>query len=205
MRERGAFRIAPRGAWTRTVIPNEGPEIGAAEGDQGAGHYEEFLRLFARDRERIFTYIYSLLQHHADAEDVFQRCSLLLWRKFARFDREGSFLSWACGVALYEVRNFARVAGRDRMRLDPDLIGQLAERRLESLEQDEDRLDALRRCLERLKGPERELIQRVYCGDCSVAELADVTGRATQTVYNQLSQIRRKLFNCVQRALTAQG
>jgi RNA polymerase sigma-70 factor len=205
MRGRGTFRTAPQGAWSRTMEPNEGSETRAADGDSGPDHYEEFLRLFARDRERIFSYIYSLLQHHADSEDVFQRCSLLLWRKFARFDREGSFLSWACGVALYEVRNFLRVAGRDRMQLDVDLISQLAERRLESLEQDEDRLAALRRCLERLKGPERELIQRVYCGECSVAELADMTGRATQTLYNQLSQTRRKLFNCVQRALAAQG
>ena len=110
---------------SRTMEPNEGSETGAAEGDSGPDHYEEFLKLFARDRERIFSYIYSLLQHHADSEDVFQRCSLLLWRKFSRFDREGSFLSWACGVALYEVRNFLRVAGRDRMQLDVDLISQL--------------------------------------------------------------------------------
>ena len=205
MRGRGAFRVAPQVAWFQVVKPNDGIESRTAGDDPSPDRYEEFLKLFARDHERVFTYIYSLLPHHADAEDVFQQCSLLLWRKFAQFDRGGSFLAWACGIALYEVRNFLRVAGRHRMQLDIDLVSQLAERRLESFERDEDRLAALRRCLEKLNGPERDLIQLVYCGDSSVKELAEMTGRATQTLYNQLSQVRRKLFNCVQQTLARQG
>jgi RNA polymerase sigma-70 factor (ECF subfamily) len=186
--------------------PNLGIDSGTTGGDPGAGgRYEEFLRLFTRDHERVFRYIYSLLPHHADAEDVFQQCSLLLWRKFAEFDRTGSFLAWACGIAFYEVRNFMRVAGRKRMQLDIDLLSQLAERRLDSFQRDEDRVAALRRCLEKLSGTERELVQLVYCGDSSVKELAERTGRATQTLYNQLSQVRRKLFHCVQCTLAQQG
>src|SRR3954454_7044960 len=155
---------------------DETPDIGGSDDPGRSDRYEEFLKLFARDHERVFTYIFSLLPHHADAEDVFQQCSLLLWRKFAQFDRAGSFLAWACGIALYEVRNFLRVAGRHRMQLDIDLVSQLAERRLESFERNEDRLVALRRCLEKLNGPERELIQLVYCGDAAVEGLAEMSG-----------------------------
>jgi RNA polymerase sigma-70 factor (ECF subfamily) len=173
-------------------------------GDPDADRYEEFLELFARHHERLFSYIYSLVPHHADAEDIFQQCSVILWRKFSQFAREGSFLSWACGIALYEIRNFWRAAGRDRMQYDADLISELAERRLESIDRNEDRRAALQRCLGRLKGPQRELILFAYSSDCSVKELADRTGRASQTLYNQLSQIRRKLFDCVQRTLSTQ-
>lgn len=201
------YRPAHRDAPSALAGPLEGAAGGRSsrtDEDPDADLYEEFLTLFARDRERVFAYIFSLLPHHADAEDVFQRCSLLLWRKFGQFDRGGRFLSWACGVALYEVRNFLRTVGRDRLRLDADLLAQVAERRLESLERDEDRLDALRRCVERLRGPERELVQLVYGGDRSIKDLAETTGRATQSVYNQLSQIRRRLFDCVQRTLAVQ-
>jgi hypothetical protein len=45
----------------------------------------------------------------------------------------------------------------------------------------------------------------VYYGDRSVKELAETTGRAPQTLYNQLSQIRRWLFDCMQRRLAAEG
>jgi RNA polymerase sigma-70 factor (ECF subfamily) len=177
----------------------------ASDGGAPADRYEEFLNLFARDRERIYAYIYSLLPHHADAEDVFQRCSILLWRKIDQFDRGGSFLAWACGIAFYEVCNFLRVAHHDRLQFDVDLVSQLAERRLETVGRDEDCMAALRRCLEKLKDGERELIQYVYYGNRPVKELAETTGRAPQTLYNRLSQIRRRLFDCMQQALTAEG
>lgn len=186
-------------------MPNETIDPGASSGDEDPDRYEEFLKLFARDRDRVYSYIYSLLPHHADAEDIFQRCSILLWRKFTLYDRGRSFLSWACGFAYHEVCNFLRVAGRDRLRFDPDLIGQLAECRMESLEQDEDRLVALRLCLEKLDAPEQELIRHAYGGDRPIKELAEGTGLAVQTLYNQLSRIRHKLFHCVQRALAQQG
>jgi RNA polymerase sigma-70 factor (ECF subfamily) len=187
------------------VKPDDTGSHGAPGGADHADRYEEFLNLFARDRERIYAHIYSLLPHHADAEDVFQCCSILLWRKFDQFDRRGSFLAWACGVAFYEVCNFLRVADRGRLQFDVDLISQLAERRLETIGRDEDRVAALRRCLERLEVGERELIRCVYYGDRSVKELAEATGRAPQTLYNQLSRIRRRLFDCMQRALAAEG
>jgi RNA polymerase sigma-70 factor (ECF subfamily) len=180
-----------------------GPD--AVSGGPHADRYEEFLELFARDRERIYAYIFSLLPHHADAEDVFQRCSILLWRKIEQFDRSGDFLAWACGVAFYEVCNFLRVAHRDRLQFDIELVGQLAERRRETLGRDEERQVALRRCLERLQAGDRELIDQVYYGDHSVKELAETTGRAPQTLYNHLSQIRRRLFHCMQRSLAADG
>ena len=192
-------------SWSLMVEPHDTPTPGAEEDPGRPDRYEEFLGLFASDRERIFAYIYSLLPHHADAEDVFQRCSLLLWRKIGHYDGRGSFLSWACGVAFYEVCNFLRVAGRNRLRFDLDLIGQLPERRLETILRDEDRLAALEHCLENLKVAERELIEHVYVGDHSVKELAESTGCASQTLYNKLSQIRRKLFDCVQHTLATQG
>ena len=200
MRRRDAERIDPGTAAGQT---DRGDEARGASADR----YEEFLRLFTVDRGRIFSYVFSLLPHHADAEDVFQRCSLLLWRKFDEFDREGSFLAWARGISYYEVCNFLRVAGRDRLRLrlDLDLVARLAEQRRETLEADEARLEALRGCLGKLKGPERDLVQQAYGDEGSIKGWAEATGRATQTLYNQLGQIRRKLFHCMRHSLAAQG
>lgn len=167
------------------------------------GRYEEFLRHYSRDRDRIFAYIFSLLPHHADAEDVFQKCSIVIWRKFAQFDAEGSFLRWACGIASHEINNFLRVSGRNRLHFDVELVARLAERKLSALEHDEDKVALLRKCLEKLDSPERELIEVVYAKESSIEELARNTDRAVQTLYNRLSQIRRRLFFCVQRSLGA--
>ena len=167
--------------------------------------YESFLRHFSQDRDRIFLYIHSLLPHRADAEDVFQRCSLLLWRKFDQFDATREFLPWACGVAFYEVRNFIRVAARDRLQFEDGLIQQLADRRLETLRESDRRLDHLRGCLNELKPADHDLIRAVYVQDRPLPEVAESTGRALQTLYNRLSLLRRGLLECVQRKLAAEG
>ncbi|HWL09105.1 MAG TPA: sigma-70 family RNA polymerase sigma factor [Planctomicrobium sp.] len=173
--------------------------------DAKADQYEEFLGLFSRDRARLCAYIYSLVPHHADAEDVLQRCSLLLWRKFAEFDRERSFLSWACGIAFYEVRNFLRANQRDRLQFDTDLMAQLAERRVENLEHHDAQLAALRGCVAELRSLERDLVRAAYEGNQALKEFAASTGRASQTLYNRLGRIRRGLMECVERKLAENG
>lgn len=167
--------------------------------------YEDFLRVFARDREQLFAYVFSLLPHRADAEDVFQRCSLLLWRKFAEFDRDREFLPWACGVAFYEVRNFLRSVERDRLQFSAELIDQLAESRLESLGRAGDRLSALRDCLEQLQVADRELISVFYGSSERLNAFAQASGQALQTLYNRLSRIRQALLRCVDRRLALEG
>ncbi len=173
--------------------------------DSEPQRYEAFLRFFSRDHDRVLAYIQSLLPHRADAEDVFQRCSVLLWRKFDDFDQEREFLPWACGVAFYEVRNFRRVAMRDRLQFDEKLMDQLAERRHGTLRQIDDKLDALRECMNGLKTEDRELLHAAYHDGSTISEVAESTGRALQTLYNRLSILRSGLLKCVQRKLETPG
>lgn len=167
--------------------------------------YEEFLAHFARDRDRLYGYIYSMVPHAADAEDVFQRCSMLLWSKFDQFEPERSFLAWARGVAFYEVRNFLRTARRDRLQFADELVAQIAQRHVETAPQHDDRLTALRGCLEQLPPGPRKLISHLYSKRGTVQDLAEASGRAVQTLYNQLSQTRRKLLDCVEQKLAEGG
>ena len=158
---------------------------------------EEFLGRFAAHHERLFAYIFSLLPHRADAEDVFQRTSIVLWRKAAQWDRMSDFLAWACGVAFYEVRNFVRVASRDRLRFGEAALDALARDRAESVRRRDERVAALQECLRNLDASERELVQRAYGDEESIRDLARRDGKAAQTLYNRLNQIRRRLFECV--------
>ncbi|WP_437192215.1 sigma-70 family RNA polymerase sigma factor [Planctomicrobium sp. SH527] len=166
--------------------------------------YEEFLRHFSRDRERIFRYIYSLLSNYSDAEDVFQKCSLLLWHKFSEYDRDRSFLPWACGVALNEVRNFLRLSERKRMRFDSALLAQISDERLEVMESQEstaEGLAVLKDCVDSLPRRDRELVRIAYGGDLTVKDFAESLGQPLQTLYNRLGKVRRILLDCVRRKL----
>jgi len=167
--------------------------------------YEQFLQLFASHRDRLFAYVYSLLPHHADAEDVFQRCSVLLWRKFDQFEPDGSFLAWGCGVAFYEVKNFLRSANRNRLQFDVDLVSQLAEQRLANEPETSSRMEALTGCVQSLKASDRELIHHAYHDDEGLKVFAVASGKAIQTLYNRLSILRRQLMDCVHRKLHLEG
>ncbi|MCO8122394.1 sigma-70 family RNA polymerase sigma factor [Stieleria sp. TO1_6] len=164
--------------------------------------YELFLQLFNQNRSRLFAYIRSLLPNNADAEDVFQRCSVLLWRKIHQFDQQRDFFPWACGVAYYEVQNFLRVSGRSRLQFDDALINQLSERRLETADDLGTRLDALRLCVQQLPGHDRSMVEAAYHEGETLVDYAKRSGRSLRTLYNRMSLIRRQLSSCVERKLS---
>src|SRR5690349_3308762 len=88
-----------------------------------------FVQLFAKEHQRIYNYIFALLPNRADAEDVFQQTSLILWEKFSAYDRGQPFFPWACGVAFFTVKNFLRVASRSRLRFNDELLQVMADER----------------------------------------------------------------------------
>lgn len=166
---------------------------------------EAFLREFSLHHDRLFAYLFSLLPHRPDAEDVFQRTSLILWQKFDQWEPGSDFLAWACGVAFYEVRNFIRVASRDRLRFDDALLDTLATERAASLRRRDERVAALERCLAKLDRAERELLQKAYGDEESIRELARRDGQAAQTLYNRLNLIRKRLLQCTDLRVGLEG
>src|SRR3954447_2331283 len=81
----------------------------------------EFAALLRREQTRLYGYIHSLVRDLNDADDLFQQTTLILWKKFAEFDPARSFFSWACGIARFEVANFLRSRGRQRLYFSDDL------------------------------------------------------------------------------------
>ena len=166
--------------------------------------YEYFLGAFARDRDRLFRYIFSLLPNHSDAEDVFQRCSLVMWRKFSEFDKERNFLSWACGIAFNEVRHYLRTSGQQKLKFDSDLLLQISDTRISNLDGSKSLLPHLAGCIKQLPSRDQELVRVAYGEKNTLKEFAQTTNLAVQTLYNKLSRIRRQLLDCVRRKLAVE-
>lgn len=150
----------------------------------------------------LLRYVMSLVANRHDAEDVLQRASVVMWRRFATFEAGTDFIAWATTVAFYEVRNFQRVTGRYRLEFDDDLMQTLAAERAQHVRQWSPRMEALEVCVEKLDAANRALVEAVYSQGVEVAVLAGQQGRAPQTIYNKLNFIRRALAECVQRRMT---
>ncbi len=162
----------------------------------------EFAEYLRQHQTRLYGYIHSLVRDLNDADDLYQQTALVLWKKFAAFDRGRSFFAWACGVARFEVANFLRARGRERLYFSDDLNLLLVEAQAEIADDElEGRRDALVRCVEKLRERDRELLHECYGDHFDVHGAADRRGRSPQSVYNSLRRIRRALFACIARAL----
>lgn len=149
----------------------------------------------------LLRYVMSLVANRHDAEDVLQRASVVMWRRFHTFEPGSDFIAWATTVAFYEARNFQRLTGRSRLEFDDDLMQTLAEERTQQVRQWSSRMEALEACVEKLDPASRDLVDSIYAKGMEVAELAQQLSRAPQTLYNKLNFIRRALAECVQRQM----
>jgi RNA polymerase sigma-70 factor (ECF subfamily) len=168
--------------------------------------HQQFVERFVRFQDRIYAYVATLLPNRADAEEVFQQTSLILWKKWQQFDLSRNFVAWACGMAHHEVQNFLRKhKDRGRVYLSEDVLAEVAQMRLRLHDVLEARRDALRRCLDQLEPERRALLERCYAGTDSIKTIAEHLGQRPNVLYMTLKRLRRTLFDCINRALTAEG
>lgn len=156
-----------------------------------------FMALLMQHRHRLYAFIAKQLVNPADVEDVFQKSSIVLWKKMSEFGSDGSFFHWACGIAFNEVRNFLTVQRRSRLQFDLELIELLAQEAVEEESLSESRLDALRRCLKQLPDRQQSILRQCYNGTESITTVAEQLGRERTALYKQLARLREKLLDCI--------
>jgi RNA polymerase sigma-70 factor, ECF subfamily len=166
-----------------------------------AERQEEFVGLLNAAHGLLLRYVMSLVANRHDAEDVLQRASLVMWRRFSTFEAGTDFIAWATTVAFYEARNFQRVTGRSRVEFDDDLMRTLATERVEHVRHWSSRTEALEHCAQKLDAASRELVKAIYTDGVQATDLARRQGCAPKTISNKLTFIRRALAECVQRRM----
>src|SRR5262249_43469814 len=74
-----------------------------------------FLRLFLQNERRLYAYILTLLPNRADADDVLQEASLVMWDKFDDENPPADFTAWGCRIAYFKVLDFCKKRHRSRV------------------------------------------------------------------------------------------
>jgi len=177
----------------------------AGEGNMSQSNPDEFVALYTRFERKLYRYVASLLAHPQEAEDVLQETARVLWQKFDQYRRGEPFLTWACGIARYEVLNHCRRERTRRKYFRPAIIEMLADTRRDN----DQLLDAqsrwLKECVEKLAAGDRALIERRYADGQSLADLAAEVGRTPNATYKSMQRIRRTLLHCVDDGLKTEG
>jgi len=167
--------------------------------DSTAADVADFERHFSQCEADIQAFVFTLLPHWPDAEDIVQRTRIVLWQKFSQFRPDTSFRAWAVQVARFEVSNFRRTQRSDRLCFDDHLVDSLAEVRTSLTDELDRRRAALDRCLRKLRASDRQIIRHCYGPKSTTTkDAADRLHRPVNTLYKALNRIRRTLMECVQ-------
>ncbi|HYO25044.1 MAG TPA: sigma-70 family RNA polymerase sigma factor [Lacipirellulaceae bacterium] len=183
---------------------------GMPDGDSLAADQrrDAFARLFAKYDRWLFSYLVALLGNPAHAEEVFQEVCVVVWRLYDQFELGTDFVKWVSVIAHNQVRKFRRDAKRTGFQLSDETCERLAVDAVRRADLLDFRREALRTCLGKLPGSDRQLVQRCYSESDSpetFKAIAGEIGRPVNTVYKALNRIRRALHQCIDRTLSAEG
>ncbi len=165
---------------------------------------EHFVQQLTEHQNRLYGYVFSLLGDRNRAADVVQETNLVLWRKIDEFQPDKPFLSWAFAIARFQVLAHVRDQKRDRLLLDSELVATLSDEAQRQAGQVDAIREALRPCMQLLTPTNRELIERRYFRNMSMADTAASVERTVGSIKVALLRIRRQLAACVQKRLAAE-
>jgi RNA polymerase sigma-70 factor (ECF subfamily) len=168
---------------------------------------QQFLPLFVQNQRRLYAYILTLLPNRADADDVLQEVSLVMWDKFDEDHPPADFTAWGCRIAYFKVLDFSKKRQRSRVLFSQPMLERVAETAVEqaaALQLDE-RREALAECIAKLGPRDRDLLSRRFSDGATVQSTAAQVGRSADAVYKALARIRRALFDCVSHTLASEG
>ena len=152
----------------------------------------------------------SSLRDAVAVEDLVQETFLTAWRILDRYDRQLPFGPWVRGIATKLMLNHRRKLGRSRVHFcDQELLTRIDDG-VEAFQQQvgdtfDAKLDALRGCLGRLTGSQREAIRLHYEHGLHCKEIGEQLGIGFEAVKKHLQRGRASLHRCLQSKLPAGG
>ncbi|MEM7236141.1 MAG: sigma-70 family RNA polymerase sigma factor [Planctomycetota bacterium] len=158
---------------------------------------EEIAAALLTDQPSLTAYVATIVRDFHAAEDIFQEVCVKAVAASGTFTDTKHVLKWS--------RVTARNRSIDHLRKKRAQVG-LSEELLDVLEVEwpsvgdgsgHERLESLRRCMERLTTKNREILRLRYFSSLSGKEVAQRIGRKVETVYQSLARIHKRLALCV--------
>ena len=166
---------------------------------------ERFLRLWADAQPAVSSYIRATVRNSTAANDLIQETALVLYRRFMDYDGDRPFLSWALGVAKYQVLGFQRDEARSLIAFDTELFDKFTEVWAEHAPSASWQSAALDACIEKLSARPRQILRWRYYDDLKSEEIARKLGTNASAVRVSLQRLREQLRACVEKQLHSEG
>lgn len=169
---------------------------------------QTFVQLMVSHQAALRAFVLSMLPGSTEVDDVIQETNAELWKKRGDFRIGTNFKSWMFSVAKFKVLSSWRDQSRRKEWAVPEeTLNQLMER-VEAegvFGATEDKQEALRICLQKLRPADRGLILHRYLEGSSLGKLAETVGRSPESLKVSIHRIRTLLRDCVNRKLAGEG
>jgi RNA polymerase sigma-70 factor (ECF subfamily) len=168
------------------------------------------FEILVREHAAMLTaYLQSVIHDATTVDDLFQETMLTAWRTLDRYDRNQPFGPWLRGIAGKLILASRRQQAKLPMLCDEALLQHLEQRFLAVEARPGDTLDqkltALRQCIEALPPEYRDVVQMRYRQELSSATVADQLKISMETLKKRLQRARAKLLACLSGKLASIG
>ena len=155
--------------------------------------HERLVAMITEQQQQLYSYIASLVYRVQDAQDVLQETNMVLWRKGQRALAVNDFRSWSFRVAYMQVLAYRKRNLRDRLFFGTEVLAQLAQEAGEKSNRQEDVLDRLHQCLEKLPARHIQMLVMRYDKPGTVMSIAKIVGKTEAAISQSLYRIRGAL------------
>lgn len=166
---------------------------------------EQFLRLLMLNDRRIYAYILSLVPNAADADDIMQEVSAVMWRKFSSFRSGMDFVGWALTIARYQILSYFKKKKSSRLHFSESLVKELEEEVQRAIPEMDHRMGAMKRCMDKLAGADRYILKLRYEKDLTLENIGAHISKSTRATYYALVRIHRMLLQCIKQTLAEES
>ncbi len=157
----------------------------------------EFLQLLAAHDRALSLYIYGLIPHHADADDILQETKMIMWRCFSQFEIGTNFIAWARKIAFHQILSYRRKKKKAHLPLSDEMLDHVGERIAHITDHEQLRKNALQSCLNNLKNEHRKMMLLRYDDEMEIEDIAAEVHTTPAAVYRALSRLRLSLLDCI--------
>jgi len=162
-----------------------------------------FEILVRENADCLTAFLRASVYDQAAAEDLFQETMLIAWRKIADYDRSRPFGAWLRGIAKRLVLAHYRKAAKEVLLSRETVLDYLDQRMTQVDRQPGDTLDeriaALRDCIERLAPLFREPIELHYRQRRTTDSIATQLATTKDAIQKRLQRARIQLAECLER------
>ena len=166
---------------------------------------ERFLRLLMTNQNRIYAFILALVHNCADADDIMQETTTLIWRKFDEFEPHTDFIAWALTIARYKTLQYLDKYRDDRVLFSARLLEMIQEQMPKKLEGTGERKKALKKCLAKLGEYDQRLVVMRYQNKLTIKKVAALIGVSVHIMYRTMARIHKSLRICIRGTLAEGG